>query len=133
METLLIAAVIFIFLWIAGTLENRKERRVKPKTSYKPPKVNDYYLVDEQFIRSHKQDYLKSKEWAILSKIVHSRDKICQVCGATSSLEVHHITYERFMYEKPADLVLLCRTHHQAVHDKYGYDYNDKFPIKDIK
>ena len=40
----------------------------------------------------------------------------CQLCGETDSLEVHHRTYERLGYERPDDLVVICKGHHWIEH-----------------
>lgn len=95
-----------------------------------PVEVSTYYHIDEYFIANNKKSYLASPEWKKIVQQIHTRDRVCQVCNCTDQLEVHHITYERFMHEELSDLVLLCRDCHQAVHNKYGYDYHDKFPIK---
>jgi 5-methylcytosine-specific restriction endonuclease McrA len=41
----------------------------------------------------------------------------CRICAATSALEVHHNTYERLGHERPADLIVLCRSCHKLFHD----------------
>jgi 5-methylcytosine-specific restriction endonuclease McrA len=38
------------------------------------------------------------------------------VCNATTSLDVHHRTYERFGHEDVDDLTVLCRTCHDLFH-----------------
>ena len=39
----------------------------------------------------------------------------CAKCGQTSAtLEVHHLTYERFGRESEADLIVLCKVCHEA-------------------
>lgn len=78
-----------------------------------------------------KQAYLKSPEWNTLRKSILRRDNYtCQGCGITNvPLEVHHLHYRNFGMEKHSDLVAVCRECHQAIHDKYGYDYSDEFPL----
>ena len=78
---------------------------------------------------THKHDYMWSSQWKERKKFIHQRDRVCQMCGSNSSLEVHHITYERLWYENSEDLVLLCRHCHQNVHDRHGYGKHGYFPI----
>lgn len=40
------------------------------------------------------------------------RGKKCERCPATSDLELHHLTYERFGREGPRDLEILCPSCH---------------------
>ena len=35
----------------------------------------------------------------------------------TENLHTHHKTYKNLGNERPADLVVLCASHHQGVHD----------------
>jgi len=41
----------------------------------------------------------------------------CRTCGATSSLTVHHVSYERFGDEPMDDLLTLCAACHRAIED----------------
>ena len=90
------------------------------------PSVNPYNV----FITGKKQ-YLKSKEWNTKRKATLARDNYtCQSCGATGvPLEVHHIHYHTFGIENGSELVSVCRSCHQAVHDKHGYGYNSTYPV----
>jgi hypothetical protein len=78
--------------------------------------------------------YLKSPEWKALVSKVKARDKVCQLTGATTQLEVHHITYDRLGNEDLSDLVLLSRDAHQSVHDYYGsYSRENTYPINNLR
>src|SRR4051812_39820826 len=62
-------------------------------------------------------DYLKSNHWKSLSRACRERDgHQCVWCGSTETLDVHHITYERFGNERPEDLVTICRDCHKTRH-----------------
>lgn len=39
----------------------------------------------------------------------------CRTCGATDSLTVHHVSYERWGDEAMGDLLTLCAACHEAV------------------
>lgn len=70
------------------------------------------------------QEYLKSKVWAEKRKLALSRAHgKCESCGAAyvndSSLDVHHLTYERVGgNEKPDDLKVLCYPCHKDADKK---------------
>jgi len=70
-----------------------------------------------------KASYLNSPEWkALRAKRLSLDNHRCTVCNASSKLECHHITYERLTMEKLSDVTTLCRSCHQKIHDRLGYD-----------
>lgn len=65
------------------------------------------------------QNYLNSTTWKKKKgsvKCFHFTGKRCYLCG-TKKTEAHHKTYKRLGYEKPEDIVFLCRYHHKGVHE----------------
>ena len=64
--------------------------------------------------------YLKSHAWKTLrAKVIYRDGGRCKICGnAHRSLDVHHITYERFGNELLSDLVTLCDAHHKIIHSR---------------
>ena len=87
-------------------------------------------VTETNFSKEDKKDYMESLDWQIIRLKAMKRDDYeCVTCGAISGLEVHHITYSRLGNEKLSDLATLCRDCHQAVHDKYGYDYGTYYPV----
>lgn len=81
----------------------------------------------------NKAVYLQSQQWKDIRKVILKRDNYtCRKCHEDNiPLEIHHITYARLGHEDYSDLVALCRTCHQSIHDKHGYDYYSTFPIGD--
>jgi 5-methylcytosine-specific restriction endonuclease McrA len=79
----------------------------------------------------NKVTYLASRQWKDLRIQVLKRDNFqCRKCQvANVPFEIHHITYIRLGNEELSDLVTLCRSCHQQVHNKYGYSYHSTFPI----
>ena len=71
------------------------------------------------------KSYLTSDHWILTRRVVlilyGSR---CAVCGSSSSLDVHHRSYEFICRERLIDLVVLCRTCHGIVH-KLRERHND--------
>lgn len=41
----------------------------------------------------------------------------CEACDAKTQLQVHHLTYDRIFKEDQADLILLCKFHHEAIEE----------------
>jgi ribosomal protein S27AE len=73
--------------------------------------------------------YIMSPEWYAkkIQRLVLD-NYTCQRCGSKEFLEVHHKTYENLGKEQMEDLATVCRTCHQAIHDKYGRKGN-YFPL----
>ncbi len=72
----------------------------KPKL---PPKVfNEIWKV-----------YWESETWKDRALKVKERDNfLCQECGTSKDLQVHHLTYERRWCERLEDLLTLCEPCH---------------------
>lgn len=67
-------------------------------------------------------EYLKSESWQQKRRnLARSADAKCYCCGAIprpgNPLDLHHLTYERLGHELPTDLVAICRSCHDIVHD----------------
>ena len=63
--------------------------------------------------------YLQSDKWnSIKEKVLRRDNHICQECGNTDKLIVHHKTYEHIFKEAKYldDLVILCKECHWKVH-----------------
>lgn len=117
-----------IFIVIFNQDQSRKAHNhtilKQPQPVVVKPHIPPYTTFD-------KQTYLKSPQWQTLRKAVLKRDLyVCQSCKSSGvPLEVHHITYTRLGNELLSDLVSVCRDCHQSIHDQYGYDYSNTYPI----
>lgn len=64
------------------------------------------------------QEYIRSPEWKKKCEEALARaDDKCQKCHHTKwsrKLNVHHKTYEHFMYEPPEDLIVVCTYCHKV-------------------
>jgi hypothetical protein len=60
--------------------------------------------------------YLQSDEWNELKNKIIDRDKHCKLCGSTSNLEIHHLTYDNLYEENLEDLQCLCNRCHENIH-----------------
>lgn len=69
-------------------------------------------------------DYIHSKRWrAFRKKILEKNNHECVICGIKDNKnEVHHETYNRLGKEgEEEDCVVLCRQHHQGIHNTLNY------------
>ena len=91
------------------------------------------YHFDEEF---RKKSYARSKEWsknnpkkrntynivacALRNGKLKKNDR-CQICGSKSNIECHHHDYD-----KPLDVIWLCRACHKMAHSKYKLNLSGK-------
>lgn len=78
--------------------------------------------IREEYAQSlHDMDYkvyLLTPHWKRLREQALGRARHrCQVCNASSLLNVHHRTYERRGFELDHDLIVLCNDCHQLFHE----------------
>lgn len=66
-------------------------------------------------------EQLETKEWKDYRNVVFAnRGRICEMCGAKTNLQVHHIKYVfgRKAWEYPIkDVMVLCRNCHKKIHN----------------
>jgi 5-methylcytosine-specific restriction endonuclease McrA len=74
------------------------------------------------------REYLGSRHWSDFKKRFYTEGRVvkkmmkkygrrvCQSCGSSDRLEVHHWTYKRLGGEFLGDVKLICRECHEAVH-----------------
>lgn len=78
--------------------QTKKERNLTPKQKYKV--------------------YLKSAHWKQLRLKILLRDNYkCRLCGNSSKLEVHHLTYNNKGKENLDDLITVCSKCHRDIHN----------------
>ena len=82
-------------------------------------------------------DYIQSSDWQQKRKKYYSSDLKkqfnlknswkCVCCLSDNvSLELHHRTYKRLGNEHLKDLVCVCRSCHQLIHDHYKNDKSSR-------
>ena len=72
--------------------------------------------------RTGYERYLASPHWQHVKRLVLARDgHQCRMCGRRNGLNVHHRTYAHMGHEQEhlADLVTLCRRHHNQQHGRW--------------
>ncbi len=82
--------------------------------------------------------YLRTEYWLNFRKEVRELRKVCEICGSTKNLNVHHRHYKSVGKETLEDVYLLCQSHHKKLHKvakekKISYDNAFKFLKKDKK
>lgn len=64
------------------------------------------------------ESYIGSETWRRRrARWLSANGRWCRGCGRTEDIRLHHKTYDRMGRELNTDLVALCTTCHQAVHD----------------
>ncbi len=90
--------------------------------------LKSLYRGDRKYIsKSDYAKYLKTNAWHKKRKeILDIRGHKCEEpgCGATTNLQVHHLTYERLYHERISDFKVLCRKHHEKVHNLNQWNEN---------
>lgn len=122
---LILIGIAFIFSF--HRKEGNQVDLITTTKSTPHPVPTDRYELSEityntMFIsREERNKYLASPQWKELKQTkLRQSYYICQVCGTTKKLELHHLTYERLTKERLEDVVILCRHCHQLQHDTYG-------------
>lgn len=106
-----------------GILKKDDPRRnPEPEIKYKPDKRGKRYRGKTEYAK-----YLKSNWWKERKeKYWNKHKKICFCCGLEAT-ELHHYDYTVLGKEKDYNLIPLCRSCHQEIHDKVK---EKKFTLK---
>lgn len=146
MILIIIALVLIIFVSVHKHTNKKKKINVKPtqkQTSYKkylgaPTHDNPEAWIEERAKQytdvptrqrnrrynrhvhtAEYENYIHSNAWRSRRKqalrIGHNR---CDICGSTTSLQVHHLTYKHLGHELDNELVVLCALCHRKVHNQ---------------
>jgi len=73
--------------------------------------------VEAELREAHRR-YLQSDEWRqIRTRVFLRAGGMCEGCGAAEATQVHHLTYQHQGREFLWELVAVCRTCHERVHE----------------
>ncbi len=61
---------------------------------------------------------VKRRWWVAEHRTRTGNDPVCVVCGATQ-FDLHHLDYEQLGHETYEDVIPLCRTHHDRIHNAW--------------
>lgn len=71
------------------------------------------------------KDYIKSKWWKKRKiKYYQKFGKKCAVCKSIYHIQLHHLIYGNYGFEKDEHLIALCSIHHEEYHKQYGVKEN---------
>lgn len=84
--------------------------------------------------KEYREEYLKSDEWKKLRNLIMSTSPDCQCCGGASS-DVHHMVYRNIVDITINDLIPVCRSCHEYIHQAIDDNYISQEPkeFKSIK
>lgn len=98
----------------------RKREKAKQKWAHLQPDLQVPAWVNPNGNVNYTK-YLRSKEWKRKrQEALAHYGALCDECGMTESLHVHHKTYERLGNENVEDLQILCKGCHGAHHEQDG-------------
>jgi 5-methylcytosine-specific restriction endonuclease McrA len=71
------------------------------------------------------EQYLSSPRWARRkAAYFKTRAPKCKACKSWEQVDLHHLTYANLGHERDGDLMALCRTCHEAVHELHAQNPN---------
>jgi 5-methylcytosine-specific restriction endonuclease McrA len=81
------------------------------------------FTIDIAFITNNRKkaynQYIASKKWReFRSGILKERGFHCELCKSQKNLELHHLSYANFGFEKPEQVIILCENCHKKAHTK---------------
>jgi 5-methylcytosine-specific restriction endonuclease McrA len=72
-----------------------------------------------------KKAYLQSTQWRTKRSLALTRDgNACVICGISTHLNVHHLSYHQIPNEPIEELATLCEACHTHLHDTWGVPSN---------
>jgi hypothetical protein len=81
--------------------------------------------------KEYREEYLNSEEWKKLRNTILDSCPECQCCGKSAS-DVHHMVYRNLVDIKVSDLLPVCRSCHENIHEAINYDWISQNP-KDLE
>ena len=105
-----------------------------PKKHNKLPTTNPMLYTNQFCSAEEKAAHLKTEYWTNLKqkRLIFAQYK-CEACGCSEFLYLHHVSYLNLLAEHFNDVVVVCYSCHQEIHDKLGYDRQTLYPISILK
>lgn len=86
-----------------------------------------YGIIGNRNKNYYRNVYLQSEHWKNLRKEKLERNPICEQCGSSLSLDVHHVQYRNLYDVTLKDLQTLCRLCHNNEHKRITNKKNKKY------
>jgi hypothetical protein len=101
-------------------------------------KADPYYMPDVKAIPTlaqvtddMKQAYYKTQHWQTTrEKRVASDFFRCVLCGSVEDIVCHHITYKRLFMEYMSDLMTVCDSCHEEIHESCSMKFPGGIHVK---
>lgn len=103
-------------------ISKNQARKIKRalRPFYAPNRKRDVTTVPKKYV-----DYIKSRHWYNRrNRYWQTHTRACAACGTTQRIDLHHMVYEKYGEEPDANLIGLCRTHHEGYHTANGVQRN---------
>lgn len=130
MFLIIIGILIFVAVGVIAGIkqalyEQKQKKHPNIRTQVPPttPSHSHHHSAEyENYI--HSSAWRKRRERAL--QLGHYR---CAKCGSTTSLQVHHLSYQHLGHELDNELVVLCAACHREVHNRSSSKRYKRKPI----
>lgn len=114
-----------IFKCLTHKVSLPKEHVTLSLKSYKKRKRNKKQKHFKNPVPRKYKDYICSIFWRMRKNEYYKKyGKFCFVCKSTNYINLHHIVYGEYGYEKDENLIPLCDFHHNLFHEQYELSGN---------
>lgn len=97
----------------------RGQTSMWPDATFGGNRARQFKRTSQEARRDFYQAYLCTPQWQCRRQEALTAARFhCEGCGSQAALQVHHFSYEHLGNEWPEDIGVLCRTCHQAWHDR---------------
>lgn len=126
----MLVIIALIYNEVQDNRNNTTDKDTGYVSNYQQNHRNDIFMSAKD-----KAHYLMSNKWKQLKQQrMDIAQHKCEVvgCNHTTNLVLHHETYIRLSNEGINDVKIICKQHHQQIHDLLGYDRLTEYPISII-
>lgn len=124
MEMLFILIVGIILGALNSYYNDHKAKKYKPDSEYANLDIPIADKYESDFSQEKYDKYLLTEEWTTLKATRLMIDDFkCQQCDISITMKTshcHHVSYIRLGNEKLSDLLSLCPSCHNKIHEYYG-------------
>lgn len=78
--------------------------------------------------KEYREEYLKSEEWKTLRNTIIGSGCNCQCCKKVKASDVHHMVYRNIVDITLNDLIPVCRSCHEFIHQAIDDDWISQNP-----
>jgi len=105
-------------------LSRKKKRKIKLAAKLRLKQKRKERAYKNRVPKKYKV-YIKSKYWTERKNQYYRKfGRKCAVCFSSKYIDLHHMVYGNYGFERDEFLVPLCREHHGAFHAEVGVKQN---------